>query len=124
MAQLRGGTQLWSSVSLAGTGVSPLAVIGSDPYVVVYLSNEGAISTTYNVEVAATANPDAGRNALDGTASGGLTWYTLTNHTGLVVAAGIKMAFDLSPFGPQFLRLVRTDGGAANAVTAFVTSVG
>lgn len=129
MASLRGFNALWQSTHVDPnddtTITSALAVIGQDPYVTIYIcSDEDA---TFDVE--AGLNPtgvEAGRNAIDDSDSpdGGLKWFKYTGSTALAVSGGSRAAFDLSPFGPQYVRIVRTDNGSAGNVTAAVTSYG
>ena len=134
MASLQGGQTLWSAATLANgsadTVVSANANIGPGPWVCVYIKNTSAIALTFKIEVAGVAQPYAGRNALDSTASGGLDWYDYipageTSVLSLAVAATKNIAIDLSPFSPELMRLVRTDtNGSAATVSAFVTSFG
>lgn len=124
MASLRGGQQIWSSTTVNSGDKSPLVEVGPGPYVAVYISNESAVNMTFDVEVAATASPKAGRNALDGTADGGLTWHKLNGKTAITINAGAKLAIDLAPFSAPFVRLIRTDALAAGAVTALVSAYG
>lgn len=130
MASLKGGTTLWSAATLGAAAKSENAAIGPGPWVAVYIGNTSAIALTFKVQVAGVANPMAGRNALDNTADGGLTWYDYipageTAVLSIAVAGSADIAVDLSPFAPELMRLVRTDaGGSAASVTAFVTSFG
>ena len=137
MASLKGGTSLYAAatnIGVAGsaTAKSSLGLIGPGPYVAVYIENGSAISLTFKIQASAVVNPEAGRNGLDSTdADGGLNWFDYTGpggdgaETTLTVAAGASICVDLSPFAPPFIRLVRTDAGAATSgVTAFVTCTG
>ncbi|MBU6232245.1 hypothetical protein KGP36_06445 [Patescibacteria group bacterium] len=130
MASLKGGQVLYDGSSVADTAKSTLAYIGPGPYVAVYIDNTSAVNMTFKVQVTGTPTPMAGMNALDGTADGGLTWYDYTGsggvgaETSITVNAGITQAFDLSPFAPEFIRLVRTDSNGPGTVAAFVTSSG
>lgn len=129
MAELRGGQYLWNAQSISSGAKSPLASIGAGPYVTIYIKNpDAAIDATFAVEVSATASPKAGRNALDSTADGGLDWFPLQTDDGHVVSIavthGTNVAVDLSPFGPQFIRLRRTDANGAITCTALVSSYG
>ena len=135
MAQLRGGFQFWSAGdSVANAAASPLCEVGPSPWVAVYLANEHAsIDTVFKVQVAGTASPEAGRNALTDDDDGGLTWfdYQVVKSDGtfavltFTLTHGLELAYDLSPFGPQFIRLLRTDSNGANtAIEAFLTAFG
>lgn len=130
MASLKGGTSLWSGTTLASGDKSAKAAIGPGPWVAVYIKNTSNVALTFKIQVAGVANPVAGKNALDGTADGGLDWFDYipageTSVLSIAVAATTDIAVDLSPFAPELMRLERTDNnGSANAVTAFVTSFG
>lgn len=127
MAQLRGGQALWTSQTVNAGDKSPLVEVGTGPYVSFFIENQGAVSVTLTVEAAATADPSAGRNALDGTADGGLFWGAyVKNGTAITitVTAGSSGVIDLSPFGPQFVRLHRTDANGACELTAIASSFG
>jgi hypothetical protein len=130
MAVLRGGQKIWTSVSIAAGAKSAFAIPGPGPYVAVYVKNEDASvdGVELTVEVAVSDKVQAGRNALDATTDGGLNWfkYTKDGTTALkvTVAHGTTAMIDLSPFAPQFVRLHRTDAGAAAVVTAWVSAFG
>lgn len=127
MAQLRGGQTLWTDATVSAGDKSPLVEVGPGPYVALYIENLSAVNMTFTVEAAGTADPQAGRNALDGTADGGLVWGTYVKNGSTVtitVNANSSGVLDLSPFGPPFVRLHRTDVNAAGAVTAYATSFG
>lgn len=130
MASLKGGETLWSNATLGSAAKSALAYVGPGPYVCLFISNPSAVALTFKVQVSGTAIAKAGRNALDSTADGGLTWYDYTapggtSETAVAVGAGATLAFDLAPCSPEFIRLLRTDaGGSAAGVSAFVTSFG
>jgi len=127
MASLRGGQVLWSEASVSDGDSSALANIGPGPYVAVYISNSGANAATFDVEASVQLGPEAGRNALDGTDDGGLTWFPYQGASGteaLVVSAGETICFDLAPFSPQFIRLLRTDSGTATTISAYVSAFG
>jgi len=129
MANLRGGQQLWNG-NVSASGVSPLAIVGAGPYVAVYIQNTGSIAATITVQASATAKPDAGRNALDGTTDGGLVWFDYFDKTAdaaaiqVTVAAGQSRMLDLSPYAPQFIRLKRTDALADTTLVAIVSAFG
>jgi hypothetical protein len=122
----RGGTQLWAAgSSVAQNAKSKYAYIGPGPYVVVYI--DGTLSShagTFKVQVAGIATNKPGLNETDGTTDGGLTWYDYNGATSLAVAAGGTIAFDLSPFGPSLIRLVRTDATGTDVFSAIVTTNG
>jgi len=134
MASLRGGTPLWvPPTSVANNAVSPLVVIGPGPYVAIYLKNAHAsVDCTFKVQVSASSLPAAGKNSIDSSQSpdGGLDWYDLLDRrTGTVISLtsthGTAVAYDLSPFAPPYIRLVRTDAtGANNGLTALVSAFG
>lgn len=130
MAQLRGSTEIWNAHSLTTGDKSTLVEIGPGPWVSVIIENTGSASATFAVEVAASTSLEAGRNALDSTPDGGLTWvpYTTKDATSetfsFVIAAGASQCIDLSPFAPQFIRLHCTAATAGATVTAFITAYG
>ena len=128
MAQLRGGQKIWDAVAVDAADSSQLAGVGTGPNVCVYIQNDDTTDATFDIEVASMTTPSAGRNALgDATLDedAGLTWFPLNGAKGLAVAAGDRLAFDLSPFSPPFLRLVRKTGAVGDGtITAFVSSEG
>lgn len=127
MAQLRGGTQLWNAQSIAQNDVSEWAYIGPGPYVTIYIDGSASSHAgTFSVQVAGIAADRAGLNNIDASqgADGGLTWYDYSGATSLAVAAGAKICFDLSPFGPSLIRLKRTDATGADTFSALITTFG
>src|SRR5690242_4359513 len=124
MAQLRGGDQLFVlGTSYGNAAKSNNADVGAAPNVALFISNaHGSIDCTFRVEASGAANPLAGRNVMDGSADAGLSWfdYQVVKSDGtttdliLAVGHGDDLCFDLSPFAPQYLRLVRTDSNGAN----------
>lgn len=127
MAQLRGGTQLWDAHSVATNDVSDWAYIGPGPYVAIYIDGSASSHAgTFSVQVAGIAADRAGLNDIDASQvpDGGLTWYDYNGATSLAVAAGAKICFDLSPFGPSLIRLKRTDATGTDTFSAVVTSFG
>lgn len=121
MASLKGGDYLFNG-SVANNAASALFNVGPGPWVSIYITNTSAITPTFKIQAATVASPHAGRNALDGTASGGLTWFDwippgASATPSISVAQNAALCYDLSPFGPPFVRLLRTDAlGAANIV--------
>lgn len=126
MASLRGSTSLWDALSVATNDVSDWAYIGSGTAVTVFIENSGSNAATFTVQVSGDVSVSAGLNDIDSSlADGGLTWYDYQGVVAESVASGAKAAFDLTPFGPQILRLkCAADGGGANTVTAFVVCNG
>jgi hypothetical protein len=131
MASLRGGTTLWSAVTgatVAQNAVSAPAYVGAAPFVVVYIKGAGsAVASTFKLQVADDPSRTAGLNLLDsevGAPGWGVDWYDYTGGPTLAVGIGANVAFELSPFGPQILRLVRTDANGTDNFEAFVTSYG
>lgn len=127
MASLRGGQQLWNGATVNQNDKSANALIGPGPYVTLYITNTGANAATFDVEVSATASSKGGRNALDSTADGGLTWFPYNGASGassITVPAGKSLAIDLAPFSPPFVRLKRTDANGATTITALVSAFG
>lgn len=125
MANLRGGTKVWNAASPAQNNTSKIAYIGPGPWVVVYL--ESTLAATLDIQVAPSDSVEAGLNALSSSAvnqDGGLTWFGLNGHTGIVLTANTPIAIDLSPFGAQFVRLKRTDATGAPVITAWVSAFG
>ena len=128
MASLKGGDYFWNAHVLANGDKSVLLEPGPGPWVTIYINNSGAASATFAVEVSAVTTPEPGRNALDGTPDGGLIWYPYANKEAttplsLVVASTAQIAVDLSPFGPQFIRLHCT-ATTGTTVTAMLSSFG
>ena len=135
MPQLRGGQAiLVSGTTYGNTAVSAVAEVGTGPNVGIFVANAHAsIDTTWKVQTSGQASPNAGRNQMTSAADGGATWYDYLvvksdgTQTALILAVvhGTNLFFDLSPFSPQFLRLVRTDvAGNNNALSAFAIGYG
>lgn len=133
MASLRGSQVIWNAASVnpsdTTTIYSKAAVVGPGPWVTLYLTADQA--GTFVVQ--AGVNPtgiEAGRNAYnDGSLpDGGMIWFDVldkeSNAVKFTITGGQHLAIDLSPFGPQMLRLKRTDGGTTATVTAYVTAFG
>lgn len=127
MASLRGGESLWAAAAVSNNGgltdTSNPGYIGPGAYVALFINNGGATSLTVKVQVNGSANPSAGLNNIPN------NWADYQKVAGttlsFTVAAGVEICFDLSPFAPQMIRLVRTDStGALTGVTAFITSDG
>ncbi len=131
MANLRGGQKLWDSVNVAADDSSALAIPGVGQYVALFVKNEdaGVDGVILTVQAAVTDDVKAGRNAIDDTdPDGGLDWFDYTTDgttpVTLTVSHGAAAMIDVSPFAPQFIRLVRTDNGATAVLSAWVSSFG
>lgn len=144
MASMRGGQKVWNALGAIGgpdthvadgsavaqNSYSSWAYVGSGPNVAVLISNTGANNATFKVQVSGSDAPQAGLNAITTSAAdGGLVWYDYvprgsTSTPSLVVNAGTALGFDMSPFAPPFIRLMRTDSGSATTVNALVTCFG
>lgn len=130
MASLKGGDSFWNAHTLAVGDKSKLLEPGPGPYVSIYIALTGGTSAVFAVEVSAVASPEPGLNAIDGTqADGGLVWYPYANKQNttplsLTVNTGTPLAVDLSPFGPQFIRLHCTAETGSPSVTALLTAFG
>lgn len=131
MASLRGGTKLWDAVTgatVAQNAVSAPAYVGAAPFVVIYIKGVGsAVASTFKLQVADDPARTAGLNLLNpvvGAPNWGVDWYDYTGGPTLTVGVGANVAFELSPFGPQILRIVRTDANGTDNFEAFVTSYG
>lgn len=135
MASLRGGQVLWGSsytdddseinyttATVGGTDISPAVVIGSGPYVVVYIDNSMGSNTnaTFKIQVSAGDDPRPGLNGNGENTA----WFDLNGSTSIVVDSGDTVAYDLSPFGAPMFRLARTDSGDPTDLLAFVSSFG
>ena len=126
MASLRGGGDLWTATS--GTGITQNAVsapvfVGSAPYVSLFIKG-GATASVFKVQVTGIAADRPGINELDQTVGGGATWYDYDGALTLTVGISTNVAFDLSPFAPSIIRLVRTDAAAATDISALVVTNG
>ena len=134
MAGLRGSKQLWGTgqtgaiVSSFGTtgatgDISDRATVGAQQNVCIYVGNTGGTAATFNVEVATSGVSAPGENALNDIGPDeGMIWFKYDRGTGITAPTGTFKAVDLSPFGPQYLRLRRTDSNGATSIVAFVTS--
>jgi len=126
MASLRGGGTLWTTTSGAGivqNAFSAPVFVGSVPFVTVLVKG-GALASVFKVQVAGVAADKPGLNELDGTAGGGVVWYDYDGATALAVGVNTNVAFDLSPFGPSIMRLLRTDANGATNIEALVVTNG
>lgn len=123
MASLKGATELWSAVTVSNTDASTWAYVGTGTAVAVYISANAA--TVFKVQASSGAVAvGAGLNEIDSDdPDGGLVWFDYVGATGISVAQNGNTCFDLSPFGPPYLRLVLVSGGDAT-VTALVSSAG
>lgn len=126
MASLKGGTSLWNAAAVTTGEASAVAYVGPGLNVAVYIENSGAVNATFDIEVAGSLNPPAGRNAFNDSEDpdGGLVWYKYQGATSIAVNAGANTCFDLAPFSPTLVRLKRTDAGGSTTVTAFTTAFG
>jgi hypothetical protein len=126
MASLRGGQKIWDGVNVSPGDTSEIALVGPGPYCVIYVDNsQGGDDATFGVQVSAGETVNAGRNAIDDQDSdGGVTWFDYVGAAAIAVAAGDTKAFDLSPFGPPLVRLIRTDTNGDITLTAFLSSFG
>jgi hypothetical protein len=110
---------------VAQNAKSKYAYVGPGPYIVVYIDGTASAKAgVFKVQVAGIATDKPGLNETDGTTDGGLTWYDYNGATALAVGAGATLAFDLSPFGPSLIRLVRTDANGTDVFSALVTATG
>jgi len=131
MGSLRGGTKLWDATTgaaVAQNAASAPAYVGTAPFVVLYIKGAGSgVASTFKIQVADDVGRTAGLNLLDsvvGAPDYGLTWYDYVGGPTLTLGVGGNQAFELSPFGPQILRLVRTDANGTDNFEAFITSYG
>jgi len=121
MASLRGYTKLWDGGTVGADDLSAVAyLIG--PWVTIFVDNAGTNVHVFRVQVA--PSTAAGLNEVDANT----VWYDyqekdLSASGEVSVASGENKAIDLSPFGPQLLRLLCVSG-TDNEVTAVVTSFG
>jgi hypothetical protein len=133
MAQLRGQTVLWNAATV-NPGSTPslysaVGYVGPGPYVAIYITANQ--SGTYAIQAGVNATGvEAGRNAWNGASlpDGGLLWFPYTrpdgNETAISVVANTPVCIDLSPFAPQIVRLLRTDGGTSATVSAYMSVFG
>ena len=125
MASLRGGTKVWNGDTVNQNNTSKFAVIGPGPYVAIYI--ESSVTGTFQIQVATSDAPEPGLNALGANGvnqDGGLVWHDYSGADALAVTGNVPIAFDLAPFSPQFVRIKRTDSGAASTITAWVSCFG
>ncbi len=133
---LRGGQKIWvAGDSVANSAASVPVYVGPNPYVAIYITNAHAsVDCVFKLQVAGTYGAGAGRNEVG--ASGpdyGLLWcdYAVLKSDGTFAVLtftsthAVNLARDLSPFAPEWLRLLRTDTNGANvSITAIVTAFG
>lgn len=128
MSSLRGSQYLWNAAPVVLNGVSNLAIPGPGPYLSLYVTSDTACTLT--VQAAVSASPEPGRNALTSAADGGLTWYDYftkddpSTATTVVLTANQAHCLDLSPYGPEFVRLKATTLTGTATITALVSSFG
>ena len=129
MASLRGATQLWTEDDVAsGGGASAAAHVGSKPYVAVFIANVasgGAL--TFGIQVASIGRPSAGKNEAE---DADLVWHSYYSWGDpsapvvITVADNAEIAYDLSPFAPELIRLTSVEGFTVGEVVASVTASG
>ena len=132
MASQRGVTQLWTAADAANAGGgSAFAHVGAKPYVCVFFANvNSGGNLTVGIQVASKAGLSAGMNEADESADGGLLWHTYyswkdpTSPVDFVVANNAEVAFDLSPFAPELVRIVTAEGFTIGEVVASLTASG
>lgn len=128
MASLRGGQYLWNNAAVVLNGVSNLAAPGPGPYLTLYVESDTNVTLT--LQVATNPNPSAGFNAIGDDVGSSLVWCNYysknapTTAVTIVVTAGTPIALDLSPFGPEFLRLEATTLTGTAHITAMCSSFG
>lgn len=113
--KLRGGQDLWTATAVGVGGTSNVAYVDGDQTVAIFMSNTGGTNTVITVQASDNRTPTAGRNSVPS------TWYNYVGADSITLNAGASICFDLSPFGPSFLRL---SSSAATTIDAFATVVG
>jgi len=130
MAHQRGVSSLWKSTDAASpAGGSTIASPGSLSNVAVFIQNIAGGALTFKVQAASPAGRTAGRNELTSAADGGQIWHDMMKSDGsgplvLTSATNTNVCYDLSPYGPELLRLVSVEGFTAGKVVAGVTFSG
>src|SRR6476659_10040572 len=128
MARIRGAATLWNAVTTVDVDTAPhatsaAAAIGAEPNVALFITANKVC--TFKIQVATNLTPGAGNN-LDN--ANWYDWHRSADADGvetITTAATGGMAVDLSPFAPQFVRLVATAVASGPAtVSAYVTSSG
>jgi hypothetical protein len=110
---------VWASAAVGAGDESPAAYVGEASTVALLVSNEGGTPTNITVQVAVPVSRSAGRNAAPDGADA--NWFDYGSFTAVAVAAGARVAIDLSPFAPPYVRL---RSSAATTLTARVASLG
>jgi hypothetical protein len=122
MASLRGATALWNAVVVNSNDASSFATPGPGPFVAVYFQTDK--DATFKIQASATVSVSPGLNASDTSEpDGDLIWCDYDGATSIAVTANTPLCFDLSPFGPQFIRIVCVTGTNVTT-TALVSSFG
>ena len=128
LASLRVADRLWDAQTVAVGDDSQAGSPGPATAVALYLKLNSGTSVTVKITVANSgALPSAGRNAVP---ADDADWYDLQKKdaSGDVVlvqltAADPRIAIDLSPFAPPFVRLTVTEATGSPNVTAFMQAV-
>jgi len=128
MTSRRGSTVLWTTASSeSALGPSKAANVPS-PNVAVLIQNLTAGAKTFKVQASAGTGRSAGQNESDGGDGANLVWYDVQKADGsgdVVLTTATSegnVAYDLSPFAPEMIRLVSIEGFTQGTIVASVVS--
>jgi len=117
----RGVQYIWSAEATGIGGASTYAVVGAQTNVAVHVTVSGA--TTISVQAAFSANRSAGRNYDPGDTDAHPFYSNASSvlvPLEFVFSGAGKASFDVSPYTPNFLRLVSSNDVTATAVVEVV----
>lgn len=115
MASLRGNTTLFDG-DLASGVASGWAYVGSATDVTLFISVAETVNVTIEVAV---GNGQPGLNAVDYADPDGLPSAIMSNRAGgdfVIPVAGVPVAYNLSPFASQYIR-IRADGDVTGSAS-------
>ena len=125
MSKIRGHGKLFDG-TVADNDKSSVVSVGPASDVAVFIENTGGQPIDFTVVCAGNTGLSAGRNAVPDDPALMFEYLERDNSAvlKLVVPAGARRCFDLSPFAPQFLALIATAAGGPSTIKASVTTNG
>lgn len=114
---LRGAGNFWTAFVAGAGALSSVVYVGQAQAVSIMLKNSGASLTVITVQVGGNRVVKPGRNEEPGSGD----WYDYSGADAISLAAGASICYDLTPFGPAYVRL---KSSVATTLDAFATTNG